>query len=204
MIQVKVLLGMLLMIIALGLSISPGSAAAQDKGYAEGDMVLGSENAPVTVIEYASYTCPACANFHNTTFSDFKEKYVDTGKVRFIFREFIRNQLDLAAALLARCAGPDSFYGITGMIFRQQSSWMDAEDKLASLQQIGRFAGVSQERWQACLKDEALANKILETTQKAMQEHKVDATPTFIVNGEKHTGSLSLDEFDKVLAKHLP
>src|SRR5690606_5630190 len=136
--------------------------AAEDKGYATGDMVLGQEDAPITIIEYASMTCPHCASFPNETLDPLREKYIDTGKLRLTFREFPFDQLDLRASRLARCAGPQRFFGMLDVLFSQQSSWSRAEDPIQALQRLARLGGISEERFQACMSDQTLADMVLQ------------------------------------------
>jgi protein-disulfide isomerase len=167
-------------------------------------MALGKPDAPVTVIEYASMTCPHCARFHTETLGSFKEKYVDTGKVRLIFREFPFDGLALRASMLARCAGPERYFPMLDVLFQQQKQWTSAKDPMAALGQIGRLAGVSPQKFEACMKSEELQNAIVQNRLEGQQEHKVESTPTFVIDGEKHSGALTLAQLDEILAKKLP
>ena len=186
-----------------------GPAAAQDKPAAEqpapvegavrGDLPLGSADAAVEIVEYASLTCPHCASFHAETYDALKEKYVDTGKVRFVFRDFPFDRLALMGSVLARCAGPDRYHGMLKVLFRQQTGWARAEDPLAALLKIARMGGIGEERVKACFMDESLVDVVLQQRLDGQQKHNVESTPTFIVNGEKHTGALSLERFDAIL-----
>lgn len=189
---------------ASAFALTAGSAlATTETGYAEGDIAIGSEDAPVTVIEYASMTCPHCASFHNNTLKQLREKYVDTGQVRMIFREFPFDQLGLAAAMLARCAGPDRAVGMIDILFRQQSSWSRSSDPISELRKIGRLGGVSNSRFDACLGDQKLAESIVATRMEGQEKHDVNSTPSFIINGDKYSGAMSIAEFDEVLKKYL-
>lgn len=181
-----------------------GTAAAQPSAPAEGDLVLGQEDAPVTVIEYASYTCPHCGTFHRNTLPHVKETYVKTGKVKYVYREYLRNRLDLAAALLARCGGEESFAGMVDMLFRTQDNWLVAEDKMAALRQIARFNGIGEDQFNTCLQNETLTNAMVANTQEAVQKHNLEATPSFVVNGETYSGALTPEQFDEIMADHLP
>jgi len=180
-------------------------AAAQDANVAElhkpgplGDKVLGAENAPVTMVEYASVTCGACAAFHAQTYPTLKSKYIDTGKVRLILREFPTQPAPVAIAgfMLARCAG-DNYYPMLDAIFGQQKSW--AQDPYQGFLRIARQAGFTQESFETCLKDTKLAEQIQEVAERGNKEFNVDSTPTFFINGKKHVGVLTVAELEKIL-----
>lgn len=180
-------------------------AAAQDIKLAElhkpgplGDQILGAENAPVTIVEYASVTCGACAAFHAQTYPTLKSKYIDTGKVRLILREFPTQPAPVAIAgfMLARCSG-DRFYPIIDAIFDQQKSW--AQDPYQGFLRIARQAGFTQESFDTCLKDRKLADQIQGVADRGNKEFNVDSTPTFFINGKKHVGVLSVAELEKIL-----
>tara|TARA_R110002167_G_scaffold175612_3_gene374896 strand:- start:1064 stop:1684 length:621 start_codon:yes stop_codon:yes gene_type:complete len=203
--QVKVfmvaLVAMLAGVVALGsLAVRPALAEA---AYVSGDISLGAEDAPVTVIEYASMTCPHCATFHIKTFKAFKEKYIDTGKVRFTFREFPFDQDALRASMLARCSGEERYFGMLDLLFRQQFKWAGKENSVSLLAQLVRFSGMSKETVESCLANETLMNEILQTRMIGHQKNGVDSTPTFLVNGDKFTGAIELPEWDDILAKYL-
>jgi protein-disulfide isomerase len=163
-----------------------------------GDKVLGSESAPVTIVEYASVTCPHCATFHQNTYPALKSKYIDAGKVKLIFREFPTQPAPVAIAgfMLARCA-EDKYYPMLDAIFSQQQSW--AQDPYNGLLRIARQAGFSQEKFDACLKDQKLAEQIQEVAQRGNEQFKVESTPTFFINGKKYVGALSMPELEKIL-----
>ena len=180
-------------------------ARAQDVNLVElykagplGDKVLGSDSAPVTIVEYASVTCPHCAAFHQTTYPALKSKYIDTGKVKLIFREFPTQPAAVATAgfMLARCA-EDKYYPMLDAIFSQQQSW--AQDPYNGLLRIARQAGFSQEKFDACLKDQKLAEQIQAVAQRGNEQFKVESTPTFFINGKKYVGALSMPELEKIL-----
>ena len=180
-------------------------ARAQDVNLVElykagplGDKVLGSDSAPVTIVEYASVTCPHCATFHQKSYPALKSKYIDTGKVKLIFREFPTQPAAVAIAgfMLARCA-EDKYYPMLDAIFSQQQSW--AQDPYDGLLRIARQAGFSKEKFEACLKDEKLAEQIQAVAQRGNEQFKVESTPTFFVNGKKYVGALSMPELEKIL-----
>lgn len=171
--------------------------AALNTPPAEGEMALGPETAKVTVIEYASASCPHCANFHVTTFKDLKKEYIDAGKVRFVFREFPLNDAAFAAFMVARCAPKDKYFPLLDMFFEQQDQWLQAPRD--GLENIAKLAGFTKESFEACLKNEAVAKGIAAVQEKASKEFGVDSTPTFFVNGELLKGETSIEEFRKVI-----
>src|SRR4051812_10580927 len=147
-----------------------------------GEMSMGPENAKVTVVEYASASCPHCANFYKTTFPDLKKDYIDTGKIRFIFREFPHNQPALAAFMVARCAPKEKYFPLIDTFFTQQDTWLAAP--LEGLQKIAQLAGFTKQSFDACLKNEAVAKGILAVRDQAGKDFGVDSIPTFFFNGE--------------------
>jgi len=161
----------------------------------EGDMTMGPDTAKVTVVEYASASCPHCANFYKTTFQDLKKEYIDTGKIRFIFREFPHNQPALAAFMLARCAPKEKYFPLIDMYFTQQDTWLAAP--LEGLQKISQLAGFTKQSFDACLKNEAVAKGILAVRDQAGKDFGVDSIPTFFINGELLKTETSIDEFRK-------
>ena len=151
------------------------------------DMVLGAEDAPVTIIEYASYTCPHCATFHEGSFKQLKKDYIDTGKVKFIYREVYFDRYGLWASMIARCGGPEKFFGITDLIFAGQSDWAragDASTIVDELRKIGRLAGIENETLEACLQDGAKAQTLVAWYQEKTEADGIDSTPSFIINGK--------------------
>jgi len=166
------------------------------------DIPLGSETAPVTIIEYASMTCPHCAAFEVGVFPKLKEKYIDTGKVRFIMREYPLDRLAAAAFMVARCAGPEKYNALVETLFEQQQKWA-VKDPIPPLLAIAKQAGFTQQSFEACLNDTALFNKIQQVGDRATTKFKVDATPTFYINGEKFSGEISIDELDKRIQAYL-
>jgi protein-disulfide isomerase len=180
-------------------------ASAQDRDLstlkeppAIGERALGSPDAPVTIIEYASSTCPHCAAFHVETFPTLKKDYVDTGKVRFVFREFPFDDLALAAFMVARCAPEEKYFPIIDVLFEQQRSWTRGNPK-EELFKIAQLAGFSREKFEECLKNEEVAKGILEIRETADEKYGVDSTPTFFINGEVVQGNQPLEEFRKFI-----
>src|SRR5262249_31328590 len=165
------------------------------------DIPIGSATAPVTIIEYASMTCPHCAAFAVNTFPKLKEKYIDTGKVRFIMRLFPTQpvQLSEAAYMLARCGGADKFYQLIETLFQFQEKGV-VREPIPPLLAIAKQAGFTQQSFDACLKDEALFKKVQQDAQDGATQFKVQATPTFFINGERHSGAMAIEDLDKALA----
>ena len=147
------------------------------------DLVLGKADAPVTIIEYASMTCPHCANFHKTTYPALKAKYIDTGKVRFIFREFPLDELAVAASMLARCVGGEKSIAMIDVLFASQDKWA-VRQPIPILQQIAKQAGMTEKAFDECLKDQKLYDNIMAMRERGSKEYKVESTPTLFVNGK--------------------
>jgi len=166
------------------------------------DLVLGKADAPVTIIEYASMTCPHCATFHKTTYPALKTKYIDTGKVRFIFREFPLDELAVAASMLARCAGGEKSLVLIDVLFASQDKWA-VRDPLPVLLQIAKQAGFTQATFDACLKDQTLYNNLLAMRERGSKDYKVESTPTLYVNGKMLKGGATIEQLDKEIAAHV-
>lgn len=181
------------------------SSAAFAQGAAAGadprlqDMVLGKADAPVTIIEYASLTCPHCAHFHTDVLPTIKKDYIDTGKVKLIFRDFPLDQLAFAGAVLARCGGPEKYFTFLNVLFAQQRQWAGSNDPKAALIQIGRLGGVSSDQFEKCLADKPLGDYILNSRLEGNQKFNVTSTPTLIINGKAEPGAPSLEELRKKL-----
>lgn len=160
-----------------------------------GDMALGPENAKVTVVEYASATCPHCANFYKSTFQDLKKEYIDTGKIRFIFREYPHEPTAVVAFMVARCAPKEKYFPMIDMFFEQQDAWLAAPRE--GLEKIAQLAGLTKEAFEACIKNTALSKEVLAVREKADTEFGVKSVPTFFINGEMLKGETSIEEFRK-------
>jgi protein-disulfide isomerase len=157
-----------------------------------GEMTLGPDTAKVTVIEYASATCPHCAAFYNDTFGTLKKEYIDTGKIKFVFREFPHQDAALAAFMLARCAPKEKYFPLIDVFFATQPEW--TQDPLAGLNKIAQQAGFTKESFDACMKNEAVAKDILAVRSKA-EGFGVTGIPTFFVNGERYEGENTIEAF---------
>ena len=175
------------------------SAADVAKPVSLPDMALGPADAKVTITEFASMTCPHCAAFNAEVFPKIKAEYIDTGKVRYIFREFPLDIKAAAGSMLARCIAKDDatkYFAVTDLLFRSQNDWV-VKNTTETLQRIGKQAGLSQQEVDACLKDQKLLDKIAADQKYASDVLKVDSTPTFFINGERIKGEASLEEFEK-------
>ena len=175
------------------------SAADVAKPQALPDMALGPATAPVTVTEYASMTCPHCAAFNENVFPKIKAAYIDTGKIRYVFREFPLDIKAAAGSMLSRCIAKDDaakYFAVTDLLFKQQGDWV-VKNTTEALTRIGKQAGLSQSQVESCLKDQALLDKIAADQKYASDVLKVNSTPTFFINGEMIKGETSFEEFDK-------
>ncbi|WP_170372965.1 DsbA family protein [Ruegeria arenilitoris] len=185
-----------------------GSAEAQNADLDTStivEMVQGAEDAPVEIIEYASYTCPHCANFHQGPYKQLKKDYIDTGKVKFIYREVYFDRYGIWASMVARCGGPEKFFGITDLIYQGQSEWTRAggpAEIVEELRKIGRLAGLSNDQLEACLQDGTKAQTLVAWYQKNAEQDGIQATPSFVVNGKK-VENQSYDEFKALIEKEL-
>jgi protein-disulfide isomerase len=194
------------------LPLFPGQALADTVPAAElmkpdalPEMVMGDDKAPVTVIEYASMTCPHCAHFQEVTFPELKKRYIDTGKVRYIFREFPLDSLAAAAFMLARCSGQDDktkYFAMIDTMFRQQQQWA-VEKPIPPLLAIAKQAGFTEKSFDACLSNQKVLDGIESIRQRAVNQFKVESTPTFFINGTKFPGALSIEDMAKAIDPYL-
>lgn len=169
------------------------------------DMFLGDENAPVTVIEYASFTCPHCANFHKDVFKDLKSNYIDTGKVKFVHREVYFDRFGLWAAMIARCGGESRYFGLADLIYSGQKDWIGKGDPsviLGNLKKLGRTAGMTDEQMDACLQDEAMAQSMVAAYQTNAGADEITGTPSFMIDGTKYS-NMSYADFASILDEKL-
>jgi protein-disulfide isomerase len=168
-----------------------------------GDKTLGDEAAPVTIIEYASMTCGHCANFHERTWPDLKKDYIETGKVRFIFREFPLDPVASAAFMLARCAPQEKYFDIVDIMFEEQRAWAFTDNPYQSLLDFSKQIGFTQESFEECLTNQGLLDAVNAVRERGANEFGVNSTPTFFINGEKHSGALSIEEMGKIIEENL-
>ncbi|MFZ0559737.1 MAG: DsbA family protein [Methylovirgula sp.] len=163
------------------------------------DIAQGKADAPITMIEYASMTCTHCAAFHATTYPTLISKYVDTGKVRFILREFPLDPLATAAFMLARCSGPEKRNAVVDLLFDQQKNWAFTDKPLEALANLLKQTGMTQATFETCINDQSLYEKVDQERDNAAQKFGIDATPTFFINGRKISGEVTPDALDKLL-----
>jgi len=191
-------------LMAVGLmtmALAGGARAAVVTATSPGEISLGNPRAPVTVIEYASVGCPHCAVWANEVFPGFRAKYVDTGKVRFVFREMLTGNGALAAAgfLTARCAAPDKYFQVVDDVFAQQTTI--GREGVEALVRIAEHAGVTRDRFEACLKDEAALKALNERTLADAKANNITGTPTFFVGDQRLDGEQTLEDLDAAIAK---
>jgi protein-disulfide isomerase len=154
------------------------------------EVSLGNPDAPVTMIEYASFTCPHCRTFHEGPFKQLKADYIDTGRIHFIYREVYFDRYGLWAAMLARCAGPERYFGFADLIYGQQREWTSGAtpaDVADNLRRLGRMAGLSNEQVDACLMDGDMARAMVAVYQENAEADEITSTPSFVINGEKYS-----------------
>jgi protein-disulfide isomerase len=164
-----------------------------------GDKILGNALAPVTIIEYASMTCSHCASFHQNGFKFLKERYIDSGKVRYILREFPTDPLAAAGFMLAHCGGEGRYFPIVDLIFAQQSVWTRSERPVDALLNVVKQAGFTQESFETCLRNQTLYDGVQAARQRGSEKFSVDSTPTFFINGRRVTGALAPQELEKII-----
>jgi protein-disulfide isomerase len=165
-----------------------------------GDHVLGDPKAPITMIEYASFTCPHCAAFHTQVLPELKKKWIDTGKVKLVYRDFPLDQVAAKAAQIAECAGRDRYFGVVDLLFRNQPTWAAASDPIAELAKPLRIAGLGENEIKACLANEAKANEVI-ADYKGGESLGVNSTPSIFIDGQLYKGARSVEEFDATFSK---
>lgn len=188
---------------AVTLSI-PASGKPPTAKTALAERILGNQDAEVTIIEYSSLTCSHCRHFHTETLPKLKKNFIDTGKVKLIFRDFPFDQLSLLASVMSRCAPPKQYFNFINVLFEKQSNWSQDEDPLGALTRIGKLGGLNPSDFKACLNNQELIDGIVEKRLVGQKDFDVKATPTFIIDGDhKIVGSEPYKEFEKILNKKL-
>ncbi len=184
------------------------AARAADQGPAPtaDDHILGKADAPLTIIEYASLTCPHCAEFARDTLPKIKQNWIDSGKARLVFRVFPLNGVDVRAAMVASCIPPDRYFNFIETVYKDQDTWMNASDPVQAVANIGRLAGAGNDKIKSCLADKTLEEKVISQGYAAQKDYGVDSTPTFFINGTKMNpnGAQPYEVFDKALTAALP
>lgn len=186
-----------------GCSSSENSAADSAQPGPLKEMTLGDPKAPIKVIEYASMTCPHCAAFHASTYHPLKEKYIDTGKVLFSFREFPLDQVAATVSVIARCAPEEKYFDVIDAFFKTQPVWRTGDNPLAGILEIAKQVGFTQQSVEQCLQNQEIIDGINAIRKHGAEVMKVEATPTFFINGKKLSGALPLGEFDKEFESYL-
>ena len=199
----------LLIVLSLGTLLPrPALAAAGDAvkelAVQPSDRILGKADAPITIIEYASLTCPHCAHFDVTVLPKLKEKWIDTGKAKLILRDYPLDEPALRAAMVARCAPADRFYPLIDTFFAQQEQWVTSRDYRAALEKLVKLGGMSEKEFKACISDKKLEDQVAQSRLTASQQLGVDATPTFFINGKKFDGAPTVEAFDQALSGAAP
>jgi protein-disulfide isomerase len=187
---------------AAGNTAATAPAAKNDDMMAPGPLgekALGDPKAPNTVIEYASMTCSHCQRFHAEVYKDFKAKYIDTGKVYFIFREFPLDPLATSAIMLARCGPDDNFFPLVDLLFDHQKEWAFVDDPATALLNLVKQAGFTQDSFKACLTNQKILDGVNAVKDRGAAKFGVDSTPTFFFNGVKKSGEQTLEDIRKIL-----
>lgn len=188
------------------LPVGAANAQAADTGAAPEvlEMTLGNPDAPVTLIEYASFTCPHCRTFHERVMPELKANYIDPGRINYVYREVYFDRFGLWAGMVARCAGPDRYFGVVDLIYAQQATWTQGApaEVAENLRRIGRTAGLTNEELDACLTDQAMAQAMLATYEANTAIHDIPGTPTLIINDEMH-GNMSFADLSALLDEAL-
>ena len=184
-----------------------GTALAQPPAVpqtATAPRVLGSPDAPVEVIEYASLTCHHCASFHNDVLPQVKKELIDTGKVRLVYRDFPLDRVALEGAILARCLPPERYFPVLSILFAKQDDWSHAKDPVEPLARIGTLAGLSRSAYDACRANKALQDSIVQSRFEGENKHGVESTPSFVIGGKTYKGVLAFDAFKEAVEPLLP
>ncbi len=180
-------------LIWLPLAVGEGTAAEIT------EQSIGDPDAPVTIIEYSSLSCPHCARFHTEVLPDLKERYIATGDVRLVFRDFPLTESAVQAAVIAHCAGPDRYVGFLDVLFQTQASWTQAADPLAALKQLGKLGGLGEDQMDACLSDQGMVDGVLQSRLDGQNEHNVQSTPTFVIDGKSYPGTRDVEAFAEII-----
>ena len=192
----KILLAMSFVAMLFALAPLTGARAAEESG----EPFLGDADAPITMIEYASLTCPHCAHFHTQVLPEIKERFIDTGKVKLVFRDFPLDRLALAGSVVARCAPEDRYFPLVGMLFEKQTEWAASDEPLVELAKLARMAGISKSEVEACLDDEGLRDSIIMSRMTAEQQYQVTGTPTFVIDGKTYVG-MTVEQLSEIVGE---
>ncbi len=197
--KVLIIFAVLAVLAPAAARLGPAAAAMASTEEALALKVMGKEDAPITIFAFESLTCPHCATFHRETLGQLKKEYIDTGKAKLIYIDFPLDSRATAASMLARCTGKDRFFGMIEILFQNQRKWAGSRDFQAAMLQMSRIGGLTENEFDACMKNEALYNGIRKAQEEAQKTHSISSTPTFVVNGTKIVGAQSFAEFDKIM-----
>jgi protein-disulfide isomerase len=176
-------------------------ALADELPVRDDERILGQPEAPITIIEYSSLTCPHCASFHKDTLPTIKKNWIEPGKARLVYRDFPLDGLALRAAALAQCVEGEAYFGFLEALFRGQSRWARAKDPTAALAQVARLAGIDQQTFDGCIANKDAMDRILKQKVDGTRAFNIESTPTFIINGRKVTGARKVQQFEEILAE---
>lgn len=180
----------------------PGAITSARAGELYDDeRILGDPEAPITIIEFASMTCPHCARFHEVVLPQIKENWIDTGRANLAFRHFPLDGLALRASMAAECLEGPAYFAFISALFETQSTWSGANDPVAALASVAALAGLNEERFNECISDQAKAEEIIARAREAQERYGIDATPSFVVGGERLVGVHSYDDFAAALGE---
>ena len=201
-------LKMATLIVATSLLHTTLTANTSDAGIADladsiKEMTIGKKDAPLTIVEYASLGCSHCAKFHQEIYPELKKDYIDTGKVKLIFRDFPLGTPALAATMIARCSGPERYFGFVEMFFRSQTQWSHAENPLKALSKVARLGGMPPIDVQACMRNQKLLEYIQLQKKHAYEEDGINATPYFVIGTEKLSGGLPYNQMKVIIEREL-
>jgi protein-disulfide isomerase len=192
-------------VLAAGVTLATLPAVTAHAGSVEvREGVLGDPDAPVTIIEYFSLTCPHCAAFHKETLPVLKERYIDTGKVKLVLRDFPLDRYALFAAVIAHCAGPERYPAFVDVFLGTQQQWARADDPVAALKQIAQLGGLAPEQADACLADETMVDAVLKMRLEGENTHDVQSTPSFVIGGRLYSGNNTPERFAELIDPLLP
>lgn len=195
---------LLLLRFAVGCGLLLGLALGEAHAADLGEAAIGDAAAPVTIIEYSSLTCPHCAAFHNDVLPELKKRYIDTGKVRLVLRDFPLDEMALKASVIAHCAGPARAPSFIEVFFAQQSNWARSKDPISSLKQLARLGGLAGDQVDACLADKDRETAVLQARLDGQKQFDIKSTPTFIIDGKVQTGEHSVEAFAEMIDPLLP
>ena len=197
------ILGFALLVLVLAAGGTSSTAFAADAADPLAERALGDPNAPVTIVEFSSMTCPHCASFHREKLPKIKKEYIDTGKVRLVFSDFPLGQLAMGASMVARCVETERYFGFLEMLFRGQQGWATSPQPRQELERLARFGGLSRTEFDACLDNQTLFQGIKDARDKAAERHGISSTPTFIIGDGKVVGDQDYEVFKKAIDEAL-